>query len=220
MIDTVIFDMDGVLLDSEPIHQRVNLGYFKTLGVSVSQDFYDQNFIGLPLEQMLIYLKKQHNLVQSTADMMAECISLLVEDFTRSELTPADGVVELLGSLAEKKLNLAVGSSSPPDLIALIIEKLGLARYFHQLVSGYQVERGKPNPDLFLKIAETLGVLPENCAVVEDSALGLEAAHRAGMKAVGVKNPLSRQDMCKATITVNGFNPDERKKILKVLQEW
>jgi len=220
MIDTVIFDMDGVLIDSEPIHQRVNLGYFNKLGVSVSQDFYDQNFIGLPLEQMLIYLKGQYQLAQSTAEMMAECTALLIEDFTRSELTPADGVEELLRTLAERKLNLAVGSSSPPDLIALIIRKLGLNQYFHQLVSGYQVERGKPHPDLFLKIAETLGTAPKNCAVIEDSALGLEAAHKAGMRAVGVKNVSSRQDMSKATITVAGFNLAERQNILKVLQEW
>jgi len=220
MIDTVIFDMDGVLIDSEPIHQRVNLGYFNKLGVSVSQDFYDQNFIGLPLEQMLIYLKGQHQLAQSTVDMMAECTALLIEDFTRSELTPADGVEELLSTLTERKLNLAVGSSSPPDLIALIIRKLGLTKYFHQLVSGYQVERGKPHPDLFLKIAEMLGAVPENCVVIEDSALGLEAAYKAGMKAVGVKNPSSRQDMGRATITVASFNLAERRNILKVLQEW
>jgi len=220
MIDSVIFDMDGVLIDSEPIHQRVNLGYFNKLGFSVSQDFYDQNFIGLPLEQMLIYLKGQYQLEQSTAEMMAECTALLIEDFTRSELTPADGVEELLSTLAEKKLNLAVGSSSPPDLIALIIRKLGLTKYFHQLVSGYQVERGKPHPDLFLKIAEMLGSVPGNCVVIEDSALGLEAAYKAGMKAVGVKNALSRQDMSRATITVASFNLAERRNILKVLQEW
>lgn len=220
MIDTVIFDMDGVLIDSEPIHQRVNLAYFDKLGASVAQDFYDQNFIGLPLEQMLIYLKKEHHLQQGIAEMMTECTALLVEDFTQSELQPADGVEDLLKTLRQRQLQLAVGSSSPPDLIALIIRKLGLSKYFDQLVSGYQVERGKPNPDLFLKIAELLSVSPHKCAVIEDSALGLEAAYKAGMKAVGVKNALSSQNMERAALTVTGFDANAREKILEILQEW
>jgi HAD superfamily hydrolase (TIGR01509 family) len=220
MINTVIFDMDGVLLDSEPIHQRVNLGYFKKLGASVSQDYYDRNFIGLPLEQMLIHLKKEYSLTKSVADMMEVCSSLLFENFTQSELAPAEGAEVLLKSLKKRGYKLAVGSSSSPELIALIIRKLGLKEYFHHLVSGYQVERGKPHPDLFLNIAGMLRVFPENCAVIEDSALGLEAAHNAGMKAVGVLNPASLQDMSRARITVTCFKLSERKKILRALEDW
>lgn len=220
MINTVIFDMDGVLLDSEPIHQRVNLGYFKKLGVSVSQDFYDQNFIGLPVEQMLIYLKKEYNLEKSTTNMMKECSSLLFEDFAQSELVPMKGVEKLLKSIKERGYNLAVGSSSSQELITLIIRKLGMTEYFHHLVSGYQVERGKPYPDLFLKIAEMFKVSPGNSVVIEDSSLGLEAAYRAGMNAVGVINPASRQDMSRARITVSCFDSSERKKILSALKDW
>jgi HAD superfamily hydrolase (TIGR01509 family) len=220
MINTVIFDMDGVLIDSEPIHQRVNLGYFKNLGASVSQDFYDQNFIGLPVEQMLIYLKKEYNLEKSLTNMMKESSSLLFEDFAQSELAPMEGVEALLKGIKERGYNLAVGSSSSKELIALIIRKLGMRDYFHYLVSGYQVERGKPHPDLFLKIAEMFQVSPENCVVIEDSSLGLEAAYRAGMNAVGVESPASRQDMSRASITVSCFNSSERKKILSALKNW
>ncbi len=220
MINTVIFDMDGVLLDSEPIHQRVNQNYFKLLGTPVSQDFYQKNFIGLPVEQMLIYLKKEHNLTRSVDEMLRECGQLLFEDFERSALRPAEGVDHLLGELKKRKFNLAVGSSSSPELISLIIGKLGLDKYFDHLVSGYQVERGKPHPDLFLRIAEIFQADPLQCAVIEDSSLGLQAAVSAGMKTVGVENPESAQDMAGALIKVQGFSQPERDLILQSLLEW
>lgn len=220
MIDTVIFDMDGVLLDSEPIHQRVNLHYFRSLGVTLSQEFYEQNFIGLPLVRMLSYLKDEYHLQQELADMMAQCTALLHQDFAQSELCPLPGVVELLEVLHARGLQLGVGSSSPPDLIGLITQKLRIAGYFQHLVSGYQVQRGKPNPDIFLRVAELLTSLPEQCVVIEDSALGLEAAYRAGMKAVGVKNDTSHQNMNRATLTVAGFSDADRQRILDALLEW
>ncbi len=220
MIRTVIFDMDGVLIDSEPIHQRVNQAYFKDLGTRVTQEFYQKNFIGLPVEQMLIYLKKEYTLKESVPQMLKECSDLLFRDFEQSDLTPTAGAADLLGELKSRGCNLAVGSSSSPELIALIIRKLGLSDYFDHLVSGYQVERGKPHPDLFLKIADIFGTSPGECAVIEDSALGLEAAHAAGMKAVGVDNPESMQDMSRASITVGGFTPPEREEILSALQNW
>ena len=212
--------MDGVIIDSEPIHQRVNQAFFSSLGTPVSQEFYQNNFIGLPVEQMLIYLKKEYSLKQTVREMLKQCSDLLFQDFKQSKLVPAGGVEDLLEDLKKRKYNLAVGSSSSPELIAMIIRKLGLRDYFDHLVSGYQVERGKPHPDLFLKISGIFQTSPAECAVIEDSALGLEAAFAAGMKAVGVDNPESRQDMSRAAITVRGFTMPERERILSALQNW
>jgi len=220
MINRIIFDMDGVLIDSEPIHQRVNQAFFTKLGVPVTREFYQKNFIGLPVEQMLIYLKEEYALEHSVGDMLEECGRLLYEDFEASALVPADGVKELLAALKGEGYRMAVGSSSAPRLIELIVKKLGLGEYFDHLVSGYQVERGKPHPDLFLKIAEIFRVSPGSCAVIEDSALGLEAAWRAGMKAVGVDNPESNQDMSRAAVTVSRFGEEERALILRTLRSW
>ncbi|MBN2626041.1 MAG: HAD family phosphatase [Spirochaetales bacterium] len=220
MIETVIFDMDGVLIDSEPIHQRVNQAFFNKLGTPVTMDFYQKNFIGLPVEQMLIYLKKEYSLSETVPSMLAECGRLLFEDFERSELVPAAGAKELLASLKEQGYNLAVGSSSSSELIRLIVRKLGLESYFDHLVSGYEVERGKPHPDLFLKIAGIFGSEPSRCAVIEDSSLGLEAAWNAGMKAVGVNNPASNQNMARAAVTVTGFAPEERALIEESIRSW
>ncbi|MFV0439213.1 MAG: HAD family hydrolase [Desulfopila sp.] len=220
MIDTVIFDMDGVLLDSEPIHQRVNLAYFARLGVSIPHEYYARNFVGLPLAQMLVVLKKSYRLQQSVEEMMAECSAMLLDEFRRVELTAAPGVEALLREFADRGWQLAVGSSSSPEIIALLIGRLGLNDVFQLLLSGYQVKRGKPYPDLFLRIAELLQTVPQRCLVIEDSAQGLTAAHRAGMKAVGVDNPGAQQDMRWAAITVSGFQASERQRILATLEGW
>ncbi len=221
MISTVIFDMDGVLIDSEPIHQRVNQSFFSRIGTEVGSEFYNSNFVGLPVEQMMVYLKEKHNLKAGVPELMAECGALLYKEFEQSELVPVSGVKELLGLFREEQFNLAVGSSSSPELIRLIIGKLGLDHFFHHLVSGYEVKKGKPEPDLFLKIAGIFNESPENCAVIEDSALGLKAASLAGMPSIGVRNPSSGdQDLSLAELIVPGFGKEERGEILKALQSW
>ena len=221
MIDTVIFDMDGVLIDSEPVHQKVNLAFFSSLGITISKEFYYKNFVGLPVEQMMVYIKKEYKVDESLPSLLNRCAIQLYKAFEETELKPVEGVEELLIACLERKFKLAVGSSSSPELIKLIINKLGLTSYFQLLVSGAEVEKGKPNPDVFLKIAEKLSVKPEGCVVIEDSALGLSAACQAGMLSIGVRNASSgEQDLGLGKIVVSDFNKESRNTILTALSNW
>lgn len=221
MIRTVIFDMDGVLIDSEPIHKSINQDFFREIGVPVSDNDYEEKFVGSPLEQMFVYLKQYNDISSSTAELTEECGKRIVKGFEEAELSAAQGVGNLLKELKERGLNLAVGSSSSPELISLMINKIGLNEYFDHLVSGYEVEKGKPNPDLFLHIAGIFGTDPSECLVVEDSTLGVEASYRAGMKTVGVRNISAViQDLAKADLLVEDFSSVEQNKILSAVSTY
>ena len=122
--------MDGVLLDSEHIHKSINQHYFSEIGIPVSDREYEENFVGLPLRDMFVFLQKDHKLPESVDRHLEECGNRILEGFENAALTAAEGVEELLKELKARGMNLAVGSSSSPELIALIIRKIGLAGYF------------------------------------------------------------------------------------------
>lgn len=219
MIRTVIFDMDGVLIDSEPIHKSINQDFFREIGVPVSDTEYEEKFIGSPLEQMFVYLKQNNDISTSTAELTDECGKRIYKGFEEADITAAQGVGQLLNEIKNLGLNLAVGSSSSPELISLVIKKIGLNDYFHHLVSGYEVKKGKPNPDLFLHIAGLFGTDPSECLVIEDSTLGVEASHRAGMKTIGVRNISDViQNLEKADLIVDDFSPEEMNKVLNSIR--
>ena len=216
MIDTVIFDMDGVLIDSEPIHKSINQRFFEEIGAPVSDKHYHDQFVGLPLEKMLIQLKDEFGLKPAVSELLEKCNRNCYSEFNRAPLKAIDGVEDLIREFRQKGCHLAVGSSSSPDLISLLIRKLGLSSYFEHLVSGYEVEKGKPHPDLFLHIASLFNTQPENCLVIEDSALGLEAAFKAGMKSVAYRNISSgNQNLMRAALVLDSYDPEERTRVLK-----
>jgi HAD superfamily hydrolase (TIGR01509 family) len=221
MIKTVIFDMDGVLIDSEPIHKSINQEFFREIGVPVSDKEYEEQFVGSPLEQMFVQLKQSNNISASISELTDECGKRILSGFEDAELSAAHGVGNLLNEIKNMGLNLAVGSSSSPKLISLVINKIGLNEYFQHLVSGYEVENGKPYPDLFLHIAGLFGTNPNDCFVIEDSALGVEASSRAGMNTIGVRN-ISEvvQNLSKADLVVEDFSSIEQNKILNAINTF
>ncbi len=219
MITTVIFDMDGVLVDSEPIHRAVNQDFFREIGFPVSDRAYEARFVGLPLRDMFVCLGKDGPLPDSVEALTRACSERILKGFEVADMRAAPGVELLLEELRGRGCHLAVGSSSTPELIALMLEKIGLKSRFHHLVSGYEVSRGKPHPDLFLHIAERFGSAPGECLVLEDSTLGVEASRRAGMKTIGIRNVSSAtQDLRGADAVAEDFTEEGRRLILDFLE--
>ena len=174
----VIFDCDGVLVDSEPLAIRVLLESLAEAGHAVSEATAYDRFLGRSLSAVQAVLRDERDF-ELSADRL-EAMRLKLFELYRRELKAMPGIFETLDRLA---VPYCVASSSLPDRIRLSLEVTGLwPRFASRAFSTTMVARGKPAPDLFLHAAERIGIVPEACLVVEDSAPGILAAQHAGMQ--------------------------------------
>jgi len=202
----VIFDMDGVLLDSEPLYRAANLRFFGELGAAVTHEEYD-SFIGIAATTMWTRIKEKALIAHDIETLKAMERELKYRMLLEERLQPTVGVLPFLQFLKDRGHPLAVASSGQRKNIELILEKTELASFFDYVVSGEQVPRGKPEPDIFLHVARHFGAEPSACFVVEDSRNGVLAARAAGMYCIGYLNPGSgRQDLSAAHLQIRSFS--------------
>lgn len=205
MLKAVIFDMDGVIIDSEPMHRLVNEGLYKGLGFSVTDEEYG-GFVGISSILMWKALKEKHQLKQSVQELCELQAKGVVDYFGEAVQKPIEGVVELMDCFIDNGIFLGLASSSNPELINLVLSKLGIIDKFSCVISGNNVKKGKPEPDIFLEAASKLKVEPQSCLVIEDSTNGTKAAKAAGMKCIGYRNLNSgNQDLSLADFIVDSF---------------
>jgi len=185
LFDAVIFDLDGVLLDSEPIYLAATNSVLAREGKVISPE-ENARYIGVRFRDMLGEIIPRMGLAHDADYYIGETRTEVLVQFGKP-LTPPAGAQELIERLVDHDVPHAVGSSSAHAWVEEILTNLGLRQHFDIIVGGDDVPNGKPNPDIFLRCAELLGVLPERCAVIEDSANGVLAARRAGMTAIGLR---------------------------------
>ncbi|MBU3199904.1 HAD family phosphatase [Clostridium estertheticum] len=207
MLKAVIFDMDGVIIDSEPAHMKLENETYKKLGIEVTGDEH-HSFVGATSHYMWDSLKNKHKLNQTLDELIeydrSKYFKYLNSD--ECEITLIDGVKELIKDFHENGIKLAIASSSPLNVIMAIANKFQIEEYFEVFVTGDYVERSKPEPDIFIFASKKLGVSPENCIVIEDSHNGVRAAKKAGMKCVGINSDAAgSQDISMADLVINSF---------------
>ena len=186
----VIFDMDGVLVDSQPYHFKADIDTMAEYGVIKDQKFYEA-FAGTLTDNRMRTLRDMFGLDVPAEKLIEKREKMILDIMANEDIKPVSGIPELLRSIKALGLKTAVASSSGIELIKLVLDRLGIAVYFDSITSGNDVKRGKPSPDIFLLAAERIGVNPRECFVVEDSENGVKAAKSAGMKALGYINPTS-----------------------------
>ena len=205
-IEAVIFDMDGVIIDSEPLYFKIQEQLFNDLGVTVSKQEYD-SFIGAGMQLMWEKLCSKHNLPFTIKQLIIMNNELIYNTFNNSDsLQATDGFTSFLTYIKEKGIKTAVASSTSKKIINVILSKLGIIQEFDVVISSEEVLQGKPEPDIFFEAAIRLNVDPKKCIVIEDSTNGVKAAARAGMKCIGFYNKNSgEQDLSLANIVVENF---------------
>jgi beta-phosphoglucomutase family hydrolase len=202
MIKAVIFDLDGVLIDSEPLHAIADNQLLKELGTDAPENYFDR-YVGWTNAAMWEAIKNDYCITRSIHEIMEMQMPIKLNLLQEGNHNVIPGIVELLEELKTMHIPVAIASSSPKLFIDAAVEKIGLTQFFAIIISGEEVEKSKPEPDIFLKAAELLNVKPSECLVIEDSKSGTIAAKKAGMKCIGFQNVNSgNQDLSIADFIV------------------
>lgn len=202
----VIFDMDGVITDSEPLHQKCEKDMFRLLGINVTDEEHN-SLVGASDETIWTRLDSLHSL-PVTINEAVQLKKTMYDKYLKQDnnLQPLPYVSELIGNLVSQGFFLALASSSPRMQIDYILDKFNFDNYFNAIICGDDVKNGKPHPEIFLKTAKLLDINPESCVVIEDSHNGITAAKKARMKCIGYLNPNSgNQDLSNADLLISSF---------------
>ena len=205
MIKAVIFDMDGVMIDSEPLWEKTERILLSRRGIDYSPDYRDK-IIGLNQKDSGRLLIDTFDLTESVDDIISERVEILTSIY-EDELELVPGFLPLLDEIRDKRFLMAVASSSPMRVIRFVLAMFSLNDYFPVVVSGECTDEGKPHPAIYLRAAELLGVSPRECVAIEDSINGVSSAKAAGMACIAVPDKrLSPEAFDKADITLENIS--------------
>ena len=216
----VIFDMDGVLADTEPIYMEITRDLSANFGVTLSSDQL-LSYVGIPASRMWSEIRSRFQIQQPLSELIRLEKDRQMQVLGGMKPIPEiPGVRPLLEELDQMGTLMAVASSSSREIVELILSKLAIRHFFTATVSGKDASQGKPAPDIFLKAAAALGVEPGKCVVIEDSPPGVDGAKKAGMTCIGFANPNSgEQDLTSADLILNDFSPQSRLKVKELVSD-
>lgn len=217
MVKTVIFDMDGVLVNSEPLHHEVSQIQFKELNIEVTHDIF-ATFTGNSNKMIYQKLKDRFQLSHSIEDLIAAKNTLFIDAFDKKkDIHLMPGVKELIIDLHQNGVQLIVASSSEMEIINKVFERFDLDQYFTHKVSGNDFPESKPNPAIFLKATSYSKAPIEECIIIEDSTNGIKAAKAAGVFCVAYKSEeVNSQDQSLADIIVYDYRMLDFENIQKI----
>ncbi|SFI99159.1 haloacid dehalogenase superfamily, subfamily IA, variant 3 with third motif having DD or ED/haloacid dehalogenase superfamily, subfamily IA, variant 1 with third motif having Dx(3-4)D or Dx(3-4)E [Kaistella treverensis] len=213
-LKAVLFDMDGVIVDTEPLHRKAYFKMFDDLGIVVPEDLYT-TFTGAATKKVCSVLIEKYGLNANINELAAIKRKYFKYFFYHDEdfaLLP--GVEDLIKNYFENGIKLVLASSASMVTIDMVFEKFKLAKYFIGKISGDDLKESKPNPEIFLLAAEIAQEPKENCVVIEDSTNGILAAHNAGIFCVAYKSEHSlHQHYEKANLLISDFSEITTEKI-------
>lgn len=208
-LEALILDMDGVIIDSEPLHLEAFTELMNDIAVPYTAELHAQ-FLGMKDTQIMDILIAEHNILHEPAFLLQRKEELL-HNLVRYSGQAMPGLAELMETVKQRKWKLALASSSSLPTINLVVDTLNIRPYFDVITSGDEVKHGKPAPDVFLLASQRLKLAPAQCLVIEDTYNGIKAAKAAGMFCIAVP--------CEATRHQNHSEADWQMPSLYSVQE-
>jgi beta-phosphoglucomutase-like phosphatase (HAD superfamily) len=221
MIKGIIFDMDGVLVNSEPLYSEFEYKFFKNLGANVTIEYFEK-YVGCSLKHTINGICKDFNInimpLEDITNLYSKGTELIYSDNPRLKL--CEGVVDWLEFFKSNDYPIILASSTFKNKIDICLERFDLKQFFINYIGGDEVNNSKPDPEIFLKACDELNLKPSECIVIEDSTNGIKAAKSAGCFAIGYLNKgQSCQDLSRADIVFDTFGKNKLPMLEKIIDE-
>ncbi|HYF75049.1 MAG TPA: HAD family phosphatase [Candidatus Nitrosocosmicus sp.] len=202
-IKAVIFDVDGTLIDSMWIWKQVDIEYLGKRGIPLPEKLQSE-IEGMSYSETAIYFKARFNLPDSLEQIKEEW-RIMAEDYYKWHIKLKSGAKEFIKLLYDKGYVIGIATSNSRELVDHMLANHGIRQYFSYIRTSCEVERGKPYPDVYLKVAEDMGIDPKHCLVFEDTVAGVMAAKAAGMKVFTMADETSAESKDKLIEMTEGY---------------
>ena len=203
-IRAIIFDLDGTLIDNNAFHLRSWKKYLELIGRDISEEDYLKNINGRTNKDAVeyIYGRKMEEAEAMNYALKKEAI---YREIYAPSIAPIKGLIPLLEFLYEKKLPMAIATSGIQVNIDFMFDHIPIRQFFLVIVNSSHIQKGKPDPEIYLQAAEKLKVETKHCLVFEDAVVGVKAAHRAGMRVIAVTSTHSREELSEAELAISDY---------------
>lgn len=203
-IEAAIFDLDGTLVDSMWMWEEIDKNFLIKRGIKWDREVHGKLIEGMSFSETAKYFKETFNLEESIEEIKKEWL-LMTYDAYKNQVPLKKGVLKFLKYLKEFRIPTAIATSNSIELVEVLLYKHNLKHFFNTVITSCEVKKGKPCPDVFLKAAERIEVLPENCIVFEDTVAGVMGAKNAGMKVIAVEDESSEDYADELKKLANGY---------------
>ncbi|MDP3988346.1 MAG: HAD family phosphatase [Candidatus Levybacteria bacterium] len=214
MIKAVIFDLDGVISDTQSLHDEANSEILKSYGIKISSEAITKKWAGVPQRKLFETIFKENNVNPDIDKAIFDKWALVIKRINQVKQIP--GAIKFVQKLQEENFSLAVASSATADFINRVLNVLKIKSYFTAIVNADEVKNGKPAPDIFQKTAEKLNINPSDCLVIEDAPTGVQAAKSAGMICIAITSTHKKEELIGADKIINSFSEVKVNDIIKI----
>lgn len=212
----IIFDMDGVIIESEQLYMEIDREIFKKYGLELTKEEREK-YTGIPLDEIWLKLNQDYNLdpQYNLEDIVEDHVESFYQGLKESDIQLIEGLDTWFNKFKQMNIKMLIASSSFPKIVDYIYQKFNLDRYMEGYVNLDDVKKGKPDPEIFIKAAETMNLSPKDCIVIEDSENGVLAAKRASMSCVAYNGRNSTfQNLDRADLIIGEYNKSNFDKVI------
>jgi len=212
-----LFDMDGVIVHTNPYHKKAFKIFLDKHDISISDEDLKEHVYGRTNAEIFPYIFGDKYTAEKGKEWADEKEAIF-RDLYKEDVEPVSGLIEFLDELQQRKIKAAVGTSAPIENLDFIMENLDLRSYFDAFLHSAHVSKGKPDPEIYLKAAEQLNAEPECCVVFEDSVAGVKSGLNAGMKVVGVATTHTPEEFDGAHLVISDFKEMTLERLLHLFE--